>query len=88
MLLGSAGKVDRLLHVAIQEGRDLAAGAGGVGVEPTIANTGGNAVLHGPSHGLRVVAVCGNIRKTDRALRLGSTGGPPQEGTICAREQF
>ena len=80
LLLGSAGKVDRLLHVAIQEGCDLAAGAGGVGGETTAANTGGNAVLDGPSHGPRIVAVSGNVSKAGAAGSGRLTHGPPQHG--------
>ena len=49
-----------LLHVAIQEGCNLAAGAGGIWIELAVANAGGDAVLDGPSHGLRVVAVGGS----------------------------
>ena len=69
-----------LLHVTIQEGCDLAAGAGGVGVETTAANTGGNAVLDGPSHSLRVVAVSGNVSKAGVTARRRLTHGPPQHG--------
>ena len=68
------------LHVAIQEGRDLAAGAGGVGVETTAANTGGNAVLDGPGHSLRVVAVSGNVSKAGAGGSGRLAHGAPQHG--------
>ena len=45
------GAVFASLHGACQERGDLCSRAGGVGVETTAANTGGNAVLDGPSHG-------------------------------------
>lgn len=64
---------------AVQERRTLSAGAGGVGAEQAIACAAGDAVFNGPRHRLGVVAACGNIRKADRALRLGRTGGTPQE---------
>ena len=70
----------RLLHVAIQEGRDLAAGAGGVGVETASAHTGGDAVFDGPSHGLRVVAVSGNVSKAGAADGGRLAHGAPQHG--------
>ena len=69
-----------MLNIAIQEGCDLAAGAGGIGIELAVANAGGDAVLDGPSHGLRVVAVGGNVSKAG----VGGSGrlahGAPQHG--------
>ena len=65
---------------AVQERRGLGAGAGGVRTEQAIARTAGDAVFNGPRYRLGVVAACGNIRKAGRALRLGRTGRPPQEG--------
>ena len=59
-----------LLHVTIQEGRDLAAGAGAVGLEPSIAHTGGDTVLRRPGSGLGVVAVGGNVGERGRTLHL------------------
>ena len=43
-------KMFRLLHVAIQEGRDLRAGAGTVGIELSAAHAGGDTVVRGPLH--------------------------------------
>lgn len=69
-----------LLHVAIQEGCDLAAGAGGIGIELAVANAGGDAVLDGPSHGLRVVAVGGNVSKAGAGGSGRLAHGAPQHG--------
>ena len=44
----------------------------------TVTHAGGNAVLHGPSHGLRVIAVSGNIGEVRRTARRGLAHGPPQ----------
>lgn len=44
----------------------------------TVTHAGGNAVLHGPSHGLRVIAVSGNIGEVRRTTRRGLAHGPPQ----------
>ena len=74
------GAVFASLHVTIQEGCDLASGAGGVGVETTAANTGGNAVLDGPGHGLRVVAVSGNISKAGAGDSGRLAHSAPQHG--------
>ena len=68
----------RLLHGACQERRDLRAGAGGVRIEASAAHAGGNAVLHGPSHGLRIVAVGGNVSKRGRTAQRRLAHGPPQ----------
>ena len=68
------------LHGACQERGDLSAGAGGVGVETAAAHTGGNAVLDGPGHSLRIVAVSGNVSKAGAAARRRLTHGPPQHG--------
>ena len=57
------------LHGACQKRGDLRAGAGGSGVEATAAHAGGDAVLHGPRHGLRVVAVSGDVGKARRTAR-------------------
>ena len=66
------------LHGACQERGDLRAGAGTGGVEMTVTHAGGNAVLHGPSHGLRVIAVSRNIGEVRRTARRGLAHGPPQ----------
>ena len=69
----------------IQECCDLCAGAGGIGVETTAANTGGNAVLDGPRHRARVVAVSGDVGEVRRTARRGLACGPPQHGDhLCA----
>ena len=57
------------LHGACQERGDLRSRAGGGGVEVTAAHAGGDAVLHGPRHGLRVVAVSGDVGKARRTAR-------------------
>ena len=69
-----------LLHVAIQEGCNLAADAGGIGIELAVANAGGDAVLDGPSHGLRVVAVSGNVSKAGAGGSGRLAHGAPQHG--------
>ena len=66
------------LHGACQKRGDLRAGAGGSWVEATAAHAGGDAVLHGPGHGLRVVAVSGNVGKAGRTARHRLARGPPQ----------
>ena len=72
--------LDLLSHGPPEEGRDLGAGAGGVGVETTAAHTGGNTVFDGPSHGLRVVAVSGNVSKAGARGSGRLTHGAPQHG--------
>ena len=74
------GAVFALLHVTIQEGRDLCTGAGGVGVEASAAHAGGDAVLHGPGHRLCVVSVSGNVGKVRRTARCRLAHGAPQHG--------
>ena len=74
------GAVFALLHVTIQESRDLRSCAGGVGVETATANAGGDAILDGPGHCLRVVAVGGHISKAGTAARCGLAHGAPQHG--------
>ena len=64
----------------IQECCDLCAGAGGVGVETTAANTGGDAAFHGPGHGVCVVAVSGDVGEVRRTARRGLARGTPQHG--------
>ena len=66
------------LHGAYQERGDLRSRAGGGGVEVTAAHAGGDAVLHGPRHGLRVVAVSGDVGKARRTARHRLARGPPQ----------
>ena len=66
------------LHGACQERGDLRSRAGGGGVEVTAAHAGGDAVLHGPRHGLRVVAVSGDVGKARRTARHRLARGPPQ----------
>ena len=68
----------RLLHGACQERGDLAAGAGGVRIELSVAHAGGDAAFDGPCHGLRVVAVGGNVSKRGRTARRRLALGPPQ----------
>ena len=65
------------LHVTIQEGRDLAAGAGGVGIEAAAANAGGDAILDGPSHRLRVVAISVLPVLIEGLLELLTPQNPP-----------
>ena len=67
-------------RVIIQEGCDLAAGAGGIGIELAVANAGGDAVLDGPSHSLRVVAVGGNVSKAGAGGSGRLAHGAPQHG--------
>ena len=49
------------LEGAVQERHALAAGAGRVGRQRAGRRAGGDAVFDGPSHGLRVVAVGGDV---------------------------
>ena len=51
---------------APQEGDDVGAGAGAVGVEGAVAGTAGDTLLGGPLHGLIVVGVGGNVREVQR----------------------
>lgn len=81
VLFRRAAELNMLLTVRPEEERyGLSAGAGGVRTEQAVACTVGDAVFNGPRHRLGVVAACGNIRKADRALRFGRTGGTQQEG--------
>ncbi len=64
----------------IQEGCDLAAGAGGIGIELAVANAGGDAVLDGSSHSLRIVAVGGNVSKAGAGGSGRLAHGAPQHG--------
>ena len=81
VLFRRASELNMLLTVRPEEERyGLSTGAGGVRTEQAVACTVGDAVFNGPRHRLGVVAACGNIRKADRALRFGRTGGTPQEG--------
>ena len=50
--LKGTGAVFVSLHGACQKRGDLRAGAGGGGVEATVADTVGDAVFHGPGHSL------------------------------------
>ena len=68
------------LIATIEESNNLSAGAGGVGVETTAANTGGNAVLDGPGHCLRVVAVSGNVSKAGAGGSGRLAHSAPQHG--------
>ena len=81
VLFRRAAELNMLLTVRPEEERyGLSTGAGGVRTEQAVACTVGDAVFNGPRHRLGVVAACGNIRKADRALQFGRTGGTPQEG--------
>ena len=64
----------------IQEGCNLGAVDGGVGIELAVANAGGDAVLDGPSHGLRVVAIGGNVSKAGAGGSSRLAHGAPQHG--------
>ena len=68
------------LIATIEEGCDLAAGAGGVGIELAVAHAGGDAMLHSPSYRLRVVAVSGNVSKAGAGGSGRLTHGAPQHG--------
>ena len=68
------------LIVTIEESNNLSAGAGGVGVEASAADTGGDAVFHSPSHRLRVVAVGGDVGEARRASCRRLAHGAPQHG--------
>ena len=65
---------------AVQEGHALCAGAGSVGTEHTVASAAGDAVLHGPRHGLLIEATGLHIVKGGAgvlgcgAARLHATG--------------
>ena len=67
--------LDLLSHGPPEEGRDLAAGAGGVGVEASAADAGGDAAFHGPGHGVCVVAVSGDVGEVRRTARRGLVNG-------------
>ena len=69
------GAVFSSLHGACQERCDLRSRAGADGIELSVTNACGDAVLHGPSHGLRIVAVGGNVGKACRTARRGLTHG-------------
>ena len=69
------------LRRPVQEGHDLSAGAGGVRPEQRRGSAGGDALLHGPGHGLTVITVPVHVRERGRfVLRRGLTGVSPQEG--------
>jgi len=45
----------------VQEGDNLPAGTGGVGIEVTAARSAGNLILYRPRYGLHIVRIGGNI---------------------------
>lgn len=58
-----------------EEGGQLGTGAGSTGAESGGRGTGGDALLHGPAHGLLVVSAAGNIGESD--ARKGPPGPRP-----------
>ena len=73
---------------APQEGDDVGAGAGAVGVEVAVAGTAGDALLGGPLHSLIVVGVGGNVREVQRLdlsefRRNRHLGGRHGEGKLA-----
>ena len=62
------GRVLRALRLpgeTPEEGGQLGTGAGAVGLEGAVPGAIGDALLHGPAHGLRVVSAAGNIGEGD-----------------------
>ena len=78
--------LDLLSHGPPEEGRDLSAGAGGVGVEMTAADTVGDAVFHGPGHCACIVAVSGDVGKVRRTARRRLTHGAMDAQTLSDRD--
>ena len=78
---GIHGAGNRELLRAPQEGDDLGAGTGHVRAECGIRGANRDTLLHGPQHGVVVVAASLHIGKGHGAgLGSGRTGGAPQEG--------
>ena len=57
----------RLLAAAVQEGDDLAAGAGCIGSELAVAGTGRDATAHRPCDGVGVILVCRHVAEARTA---------------------
>ena len=65
----------------VQEGHDSSPVAGQAGAEVALVGAGGDAIFHGPQHGLLVEAALLHIHKGILGDgRLRTPGGPPQEG--------
>ena len=68
-------------HGAVQEGHDLASGAGGVRGEGGVGHAVGHLVLHGPGHRLGVERLRAHIREAGLgALRRRGLSEAIQEG--------
>lgn len=59
------------LHIPIQEGDDLASGAGVVGAEGAGPGALSHVLLHGPGHGLREVGPVGHVLEAAVGVGVG-----------------